>query len=98
MSFSGWRYMKHVVFLASNKVGPSSLGRYTRGIAGRVARNITQERSKTELIAAAIVERVASAGGIARQAVQFAYRLCKVSFDFSAPLSRNPISIRNRTN
>lgn len=95
MSFSGWRYMKHVVFLASNKVGPVGIGRCSRGHAGRVARSITQERSKIELIAAAMVERVASARGIARKWVQFTFRLCKFSFDFCAPLSRNPISKSN---
>jgi hypothetical protein len=47
-------------------------------------------RVKTELIAAATVERVASARGIACTWVQSTHLLCKSSLDNCASLSRNP--------
>lgn len=56
-------------------------------------RDIKEKRSKPVFIAAAVVERVARARGIACTVVQSTRLLCMSSQDYCASLSRNPITL-----
>ncbi len=69
--------MRHVVFLASNKVGPKKRKPVGQGNdAGWAVQKLHRKGSELEFFAAAVVERVASARGIAYKGVRSICLLC----------------------
>ncbi len=78
--------------LVPDKAGPINQGRLHRGCTtSRVVQKIKEKTLQLEIIAAALVERVASARGIACHWMWSVCLLCTLSHDYCASLSQNPI-------
>lgn len=87
--------MMLMVFLSPNKAGPKVLTGGTGVLTGRAVQKIKYKGLQPVLIAAAVVERVASAWGIVCMVVRSVCLLCTLSLGGCASLSRNPITIKN---